>query len=94
MTELARPESDFSDLSDLDSSDAADRIRARGERVRRRELDTALARLRDRGEVTPAQRRVLAALADRLTDALVERWASKLADGEVDPETALSLLAE
>lgn len=33
-------------------------------------------------------------LAARLADALVEEWAGKLADGEVEPETALALLIE
>jgi glutamyl-tRNA reductase len=87
VTRLASPESDA-------ESSTADRIRDRGERVRRRELDTALRRLRERGEVSPAERRILATLAARLADALVEQWAAKLDDGEVDPETALALLAE
>lgn len=80
--------------ADADRDAIADRIRDRGERVRRRELETALVRLRASGEVTPAERRVLAALSARITDRLVERWASRLDDDEVDPEAALALLSE
>ncbi|UPW01420.1 hypothetical protein M0R88_04785 [Halorussus gelatinilyticus] len=96
------PEADAERLGDFDAgrggdagaSAAAERVRARGRRVRRRELDTALRRLDERGDLSRDERRVLERLAARLTDAMVEQWASKLADGEVDSETALGLLTE
>lgn len=89
-----RAESDAPDRAESDTSAAAERVRARGRRVRRRELDTALARLREEGDLSREERRAVALLAARLADALVEEWATKLADGEVDPETALALLGE
>lgn len=72
----------------------AARLRRQGERVRRRELETALQRLEAHGEVTPAERRVVARLAARLTGSLVESWAEKLDAEDVDPDDALALLAE
>ena len=87
-------ESNAPDRAESDTSAAAERVRARGRRVRRRELDTALARLREEGDLSREERRVVALLAARLADALVEEWAGKLADGEVEPETALALLIE
>lgn len=85
-------ETDRSPGTDPDAAVA--RLRARGERVRRRELDAALEKLDARGELTPAERALVARLSARITDALVERWASRLASGEADPETALDLLTE
>ncbi|NHN60266.1 MULTISPECIES: hypothetical protein [Halorussus] len=73
---------------------AADRLRDRAERVRRRELDTAVNRLAADGEVTAAERQALAALAANITDALVEQWASRLTGDEVDAEAVLALLSE
>jgi hypothetical protein len=70
------------------------RIRDRGERVRRRELETDLRRLEARGEVTAAERRVVADLAADLADSLVERWVAGVTDGDADPDDALALLDE
>lgn len=106
MTQLVKSESDRSggpnaggdadhDAQDIaDPEEIADRIRDRSEQVRRRELETALERLRASGDVTPAECRTLTVLSARLTDALVERWASKLTDDGVDPTVALELLAD
>lgn len=90
---------------ETNSEAVAARVRDRGERVRRRELETALRRLTAAadGEVTPARRRVLSRLSTRITDALVEQWAANLddaanagaADAEaVDADAALALLTE
>ncbi|WP_170977256.1 hypothetical protein [Halorussus salinisoli] len=80
--------------ADPDPEAVANQIRDRAERVRRRELETALGRLEASGEVTPAERRAVASLSASITDALVERWASNLVAGEMDAEAALDLLAE
>ncbi|WP_435176742.1 hypothetical protein [Halorussus sp. AFM4] len=94
--ETARgPQRDAASDPDSDSEAAvAEQLRDRAERVRRRELDTALSRLAVDGEVTPAEREAAAALAAGVTDALVERWISRLADSAADPEIARSLFAE
>jgi len=74
-----------------DPEAVADRIRERGERVRRRELAAALDRLDD-GALSAAQREALARLSARLADALVEQWASTVAEERVDPGVARDLL--
>ncbi len=90
-----KEKADSDTKSDPSAEEVADRIRDRAEEVRRRELETALGRLRESGEVTPAERRILAVLSVRLADALVEEWATSVADeSEVDPETALALVSE
>ncbi|WP_132056821.1 hypothetical protein [Halorussus amylolyticus] len=94
VTEVAEREPPESDDSP-DPEPAVAHLRERGERVARRELDTALARLAASGEVTPAERAAVARLADDLANTLIEEWASNLADAErTDIETALDLLLE
>ncbi|WP_368408667.1 hypothetical protein [Halorussus salilacus] len=85
-------ETDRSPETDPDAAVA--RLRARGERARRRELDAALGTLDARGELTPAERALVARLSARITDALVERWVAALDERDADPETALDLLTE
>lgn len=102
MSQLAELDANSGEKADADSKPdstagaVADRIRNRAEAVRQQELETALGRLRESGELTPAERRVVALLSVRLTDALVKGWAKKVADeeGEVDPEVALALVSE
>jgi glutamyl-tRNA reductase len=81
--------------ADSDATTVESRIRDRAERVRRREVETALDRLATGdGKVTPAERRIVTELSASLTDALVESWTANL-DGEaVDPEMALELLTD
>ncbi|MFC4450902.1 hypothetical protein [Halorussus aquaticus] len=102
MTRLAEPNADPGETADAgggrtsggekERREVADRLRDRAERVRRRELETALGRLEATGEVTPAERRAVASLSASITDALVERWASNL--DEVDADAALGLFAD
>ncbi|NEU55529.1 hypothetical protein [Halorussus sp. MSC15.2] len=102
MTRLAEPNADRGETTDAgggrtpsgeaEEREVAERIRDRAERVRRRELETALGRLETCGEVTPAERRAVASLSASITDALVERWASNL--DEADADAALALFAE
>lgn len=86
-------DADFGAQNRTGSEKIADRIRDRSERIRRRELEIALGRLRASGEVTPEESRAIALLSARLTDALVERWTRKLAEDGVDSQVALELLA-
>jgi len=75
-----------------DPAAVADRIRERGERVRERELAAALDRIETAGELSAAQREAVARLSARLAGALVEQWASTVAEERVDPEVACDLL--
>jgi hypothetical protein len=75
-----------------DAEAVADRIRERGERVRQRELADALDRLDAAEELSASQREMVARLSARLADALVEQWASTVAEERVDPGVARDLL--
>ncbi len=77
-----------------DSDPAVAEIRERVERVRRRELDDALGRLEARGEVTPEQRRIVAALSASVAGALADRWTAALGDEATDAEAVRDLLVE
>ena len=90
MTDLVEPRAGVA--SDADSAEAE--IRNRAERVRRRELRDALARLESRGGLAPEQRRVVAALSADLADALVDRWTAALGDETTDAEAVRDLLVE
>lgn len=90
VTDLVEPRADAT--SDADSAEAE--IRNRVERVRRRELDDALARLESRGGLAPEQRRVVAALSADLADALADRWTAALGDDATDAEVVRELLVE
>ena len=53
------------------SADAVERIRRRGEEVRREEFRTAIDRLEAQGELTDGQRAAVEELSERLVDRLL-----------------------
>ena len=76
------------------AADAKAHIRARGERVRKRERDRALARLRSRRDLSDHEAAVVDELAERLTDALLAVPAERLDavdSGESDPAATVAL---
>lgn len=84
---------DFS-LVTRNPREAADQVRNQSERIRRRELETALRRLNTHGEMTFDDRQMITQLSIRITDAVVESWVSKLTDDGVDSEIARELILE
>ena len=92
VTDLLEPRANPNSESNADP--VAAEIRERAERVRRRELDDALARLEARGELAPEQRRVMAALSADVAGALVDRWTTALGDELTDAEAVRDLLVE
>lgn len=78
-----------------DAKAAIDRIERRGERIRRRELETAIDRLEAHGDLTPGQRAAVEELSTGLVDELlaVPRDAIQRADGEESLAVALRLFA-
>ncbi|WP_433627648.1 hypothetical protein [Halomicrococcus sp. NG-SE-24] len=90
----ARCDRKTADEDALDTREVADLVRDRAERIRRRELQTALRRLETCGQVAPEDRQTVSRLSARITDALVERWVANLADDGVDHAVALELLAD
>jgi len=61
----------MADTTAADAAAAADAIRGRAAAIRDRELETAIARLEAAGDLTPAQRVAVEAMATRLTAALL-----------------------
>jgi glutamyl-tRNA reductase len=109
VTELANPEAKSNrkpkrdQTAESDQKSVADgerveaivaRLRDREERVRRRKLETAFRRLESRGEMTDAERRIVADLAADLANSLVERWVAGLTEDGVASDDALALLDE
>ena len=73
---------------------AVERVRDRAAAIRDRELETALAKLDARGDLSPAEREAVARLADRLVDGLLaapERRLRAAADRD-DAETVEAAL--
>lgn len=69
--------------------DDAVRLRHRGERIRRREVERALRRLDSRGELTDRKRAAVEALGERLVERLLALPESEL-DSAAD-DSAVSL---
>lgn len=79
-----------------DAEEAKARIRERGQRVCREELERALRRLRDRRELSACEEAVVRSLAESITDQLLavpEARLDAVAAGEADPECAAIALA-
>jgi len=89
-------DSESTPTTDPDSERVAAEIERRAERVARQERDAALRKLDARGDLTPDQRQVVAALSASLADQLVAQWTAGLAREEdtVDPTVARDLLVE
>ena len=64
----------------------ARRIRARGEEIRREELQQALSKLEATGDLTPAQRVALERMTENVVSALLETPTEAIRRAE-DPET-------
>jgi len=73
-------------LAETERAALARRIRARGEEIRREELDRALSKLDAEGDLTPAQRRAVEEMTENVVDALLETPTAAIERAE-DPET-------
>jgi len=75
------------DEAPADEAATIEAIRDRAESVRERELERALARLADRGDLSAAERAAVERLADRLVARLVAVPERALCGPESDAET-------
>lgn len=81
------------------AADAIQHIEQRATTLRDEQIDRALTRLREQGELTPEKRVVIAAMADRVTQRLLARprtglYRAARADDDTTIQVALDLFGD
>lgn len=79
--------------TDPDPETVLERIRERGEQIRQEELQRALVRLEQQGDLTDAQREQVRQLTDRLVDRLLAVPESTLENASAESRETLRTVA-